>query len=74
MKGFRYHAKAIAIMPTLDDAFPAVRDSLAAHFGEPEASFEGLAPFETVIAVLLDRELGDARWPGAPRRSPNRTF
>jgi endonuclease-3 related protein len=63
MKEFRYHAKAIAIMPTLDDAFPAVCDSLVAHFGEPETSFEGLAPFETVVAVLLDRELGDDRWP-----------
>src|SRR5690348_3399127 len=48
-------------MPTLDHAFPAVCDSLVAHFGPPEANFEGLAPFENVIAVLLDRELGGAR-------------
>jgi endonuclease III related protein len=52
-------------MPTLDDAFSTVCDALVDHFGEPTADFEGLAPFEAMIAVLLDRELGGARWSAA---------
>jgi len=48
-------------MPTLDHAFSSVCDALVEHFGQPEADFEGLAPFEAVIGVLLDRELGEAR-------------
>ncbi len=55
-------------MPTLDDAFSAVRDALVEHFGEPAADFEGLAPFEAMVAVLLDRELGG----GALRRRARR--
>jgi endonuclease-3 related protein len=59
------HARAIAIMPTLDDAFSTVCDALAEHFGPFQADFEGLAPFEAMIAVVLERELGGARWRAA---------
>jgi len=52
-------------MPTLEHAFSAVCDSLVEHFGEFNDDFEGLAPFEAMIAVLLDRELGGARWSAA---------
>jgi len=52
-------------MPTLDDAFSTVCEALVEHFGPPPADFEGLAPFEAMIAVLLDRELGGARWRAA---------
>ncbi|MFI5460957.1 MAG: endonuclease III [Isosphaerales bacterium] len=52
-------------MPTLDEAFSTVCEALADHFGPPPADFEGLAPFEAMIAVLLDRELGGARWSAA---------
>jgi endonuclease-3 related protein len=55
----------MAIMPSLDQAFSTVCDALVEHFGPPEADFEGLAPFEAVIAVLLDHELGGARWHSA---------
>jgi endonuclease III related protein len=51
----------MAIMPTLDDAFPTVYAALVEHFGPPEGGFEGLAPFEAMIAVLLDRTLAKAR-------------
>ena len=63
--GCRAHARAIAIMPTLDDAFSTVCEALIEHFGPPPADFEGLAPFEAMIAVLLDRELGGSRWSAA---------
>ena len=48
-------------MPTLDDAFPTVRDALAERFGGTVSYFEGLDPFEAMVAVLLDREIGGAR-------------
>jgi len=52
-------------MPTLDDAFSTVCEALVEHFGPPPDEFEGLAPFEAMVAVLLDRELGGARWRAA---------
>jgi len=52
-------------MPTLDDAFLAVRSALAEHFGPPAAGFDDLAPFEAMIAVVLDRSLGGERWRSA---------
>ncbi len=49
-------------MPTLDDAFPTVRDALAERFGEDGVRIlRGLDPFEAMVAVLLDREIGGAR-------------
>jgi endonuclease III related protein len=47
-------------MPTLSDAFDAVRTSLLRQFGVATDQFEGLAPFEAMVAVVLDRSLGAA--------------
>ena len=66
--GRRCHARSIAIMPTLDDAFPAVCAALVEHFGRPAADFEGLAPFEAMVAVLLDRDAGRRALAGRARR------
>ena len=52
-------------MPTLEDAFPTVREALVEHFGGPRPASSGEAPFEAMIGVLLDRELGGARAPAA---------
>jgi endonuclease-3 related protein len=52
-------------MPTLDEAFPVVCDALVDYFGEFSGDFEGLDPFEAMVAVLLDRELGGTRWKAA---------
>jgi len=54
-------------MPTLDSAFPTVCEAIGEHFSLPPADLdlEGLAPFEAMIAVLLERELGEARWSAA---------
>jgi endonuclease-3 related protein len=49
-------------MPTLDDSFPTLCQSLGEHFGRAPDDFDGLAPFEAMIAVLLERELGGSRW------------
>lgn len=49
-------------MPTLDDSFPTLCPSLTKAFGRPVDQFGGLAPFEAMIAVLLERELGSLRW------------
>jgi endonuclease-3 related protein len=51
----------MVIMPTLDHAFSAVCDALAELFGSPTGDREGLGPFESVVAVLLECELGEAR-------------
>ncbi len=45
-------------MPTLDDAFDTLHDALVDHFGSAPDDFAGLDPFEAMIAVLLERELG----------------
>ncbi len=45
------------LMPTLEDAFPTVREALAEHFGGPADEVERPDPFEAMIAVLLEREL-----------------
>jgi endonuclease-3 related protein len=42
-------------MPTLDDSFEAVHTALIDYFGPPLTEFEGLDPFEAMVAVLLDR-------------------
>ncbi len=52
-------------MPTLDDAFEAVRTALVEHFGPAANDFEGLAPFEAMVAVVLDRAMGGSRWRAA---------
>ena len=49
-------------MPTLDDAFDAVCTALIRQFGPAADDFEGLTPFETMIAVVLDRGFGAGRW------------
>jgi endonuclease-3 related protein len=52
-------------MPTLADSFSTVCQSLVEHFGRPPHDFAGLAPFEAMVAVLLERELGASRWRSA---------
>jgi endonuclease-3 related protein len=49
-------------MPTFDDVSDDVRSRLAGSFGPPPSQFEGLEPFEAMIAVLLERSLGQGRW------------
>jgi endonuclease-3 related protein len=49
-------------MPTLDQAFDALRVALRRHYGPAPHEFQDLAPFEVMIAVFLDRELGGTRW------------
>jgi endonuclease-3 related protein len=51
----------IVTMPTLDDAFPAVRAALVEYFGRTSAHFDHLDPFEAMVAVLLDRTIGGPR-------------
>lgn len=48
-------------MPTLEDAFPTVYQALVEHFGPVAADSGGEAPFEAMVGVLLDRELGGTR-------------
>jgi endonuclease III related protein len=49
-------------MPTLEDAFPTVREALVKHFGRSSvAERERQAPFEAMVEVLLNRELGSSR-------------
>ncbi len=48
-------------MPTLEDAFPTVCEALAEHFRGPPSHLIGLEPFEAMVAVLLEREIGRAR-------------
>jgi endonuclease-3 related protein len=52
-------------MPTLDEVFADVCSELAQHFDRPTSDFEGLEPFEAIIAVLLERKAGQARWKAA---------
>jgi endonuclease III related protein len=52
-------------MPTSDNTFEKVRSSLAGHCRPSAADFEGLSAFERVVAVLLHRGLGRARWRAA---------
>ena len=49
-------------MPTLDDAFEAVRAAMIRHSGPAVDDFEGLVPFDAMLAVVFDRSLGGARW------------
>ena len=49
------------LMPTLEEAFPTVSEALVEQFGRSKEPAEGQGqhdPFEGMIAVLLDRELG----------------
>ena len=48
-------------MPTLDHAFEAVRSAMIGHFGAAADDFEGLAPFDAMVAVVLKRALGGER-------------
>jgi endonuclease III related protein len=48
-------------MPTLDDAFDAVRTALVERYGPTEADFGDLEPFEGMVAVYLDGALGGVR-------------
>jgi endonuclease-3 related protein len=52
-------------MPTLDDVFDVVRSSLAKHFGRADPDAGDLAPFEAMVAVLLERSVGANRWRAA---------
>ncbi len=52
-------------MPTFQEAFGDVSAALAQHFGRPPSHFEGLEPFEAMIAVLLERKAGQTRWKAA---------
>lgn len=47
-------------MPAPDEWFPALRDALADRYGRPRPPAEGRAPFEAIVATVLDRVL-DAR-------------
>jgi endonuclease-3 related protein len=49
-------------MPTLHEAFADVSFELAQHFDRPTSDFEGLEPFEAMVAVLLERKAGQERW------------
>jgi endonuclease-3 related protein len=49
-------------MPTLDESFETLQLALVATFGHARPEFEGLPPFETMIAVLLARTLGESAW------------
>jgi endonuclease-3 related protein len=49
-------------MPSFDDAFGEVSWALESAFGRGPSGFEGLEPFEAMIAVLLARTLGESRW------------
>jgi endonuclease III len=48
-------------MPTLEDAFPTVCEALARDSGGASVLPERQEPFEAMIGVLLDRELGASR-------------
>jgi endonuclease-3 related protein len=52
-------------MPTLDEAFEDVSAALAGSFGHPPSDFVGLEPFAAMIAVLLERKVGQAKWRAA---------
>jgi endonuclease-3 related protein len=49
-------------MPTLDDAFETMHSALVDAFGSAPSHFEGLAPFEAMVAVLLARSLSESNW------------
>ncbi len=42
-------------MPTLDQAFPQVREALLERFGGPADQYKGLDPFAVMVAVVLER-------------------
>jgi endonuclease-3 related protein len=47
-------------MPSLNELFPAILDALGERYGRPGVPHAGLAPFEAMVATVLDRSL-DAR-------------
>jgi endonuclease III related protein len=49
-------------MPTLDVAFPLVSRALVDQYGRAPSDFEGLGPFETMVAVLLARSMRPETW------------
>jgi endonuclease-3 related protein len=52
-------------MPTLLEAIEPAYRALTEQFGRTPAGFEGLEPFEAMIAVLLERAAGPLRWKAA---------
>jgi endonuclease-3 related protein len=52
-------------MPTFDDAFDVIRHASGEHAGATVAEFDGLPPFEAVVAVFLERGPAGARWRAA---------
>jgi endonuclease III related protein len=52
-------------MPSLDDALKAVRTAMIRQSSPVADDIEGLVPFEAMVAVVLDRALGDSRWRAA---------
>ncbi|MGP0067470.1 MAG: endonuclease III [Isosphaeraceae bacterium] len=52
-------------MPTLDEAFETLHSALVESFGSARSEFEGLAPFEAMLAVLLARTLSESNWRSA---------
>ena len=49
-------------MPTFDEAFGTLQSALDEAFGSAGSDFEGLEPFEAIVAVLLDRNLAVSSW------------
>ena len=49
-------------MPTFDDAFDGVRTALKQQFGLAACEFDGLGPFEAMVAVVLDRAVKGGHW------------
>ncbi len=49
-------------MPTFDEAFGILQSALDDAFGPAGSDFEGLEPFEAIVAVLLDRNLAVSSW------------
>ena len=53
-------------MPTLDEAFESrARGPGRPPSARPPSDFEGLAPFEAMVAVFLTRTLGESSWRAA---------
>ena len=49
-------------MPTLNESFEPMYSALVSAFGSAPADFEGLDPFESLVAVLLSRGLAESTW------------
>ncbi len=49
-------------MPSLHDAFSPASSALAGPVDPDDSDFDGLAPFEAMVAVVLDRNLHRINW------------